>query len=378
MSSKDVNILIITDHFTRYAQAHITSSQKAPIVAKMLWDHFFVHYGFPEKILSDQGQNFESLLISELCELTQIKKLRTTPYRPEGNGSCERFNRTLISMLGTLPDDFKSKWIQHISTLVYAYNCTHSNATGFSPYYLLYGRHQLLPIDIKFGVFVPELSEVITYKYVQELKKRLEDAFQKASAFCEKEAIRSKQLLDRTARCSKLLPGDLVLVKKKGFTSKHKIVDKWETEPYEIVSQRSDGLPVYTVLRNDRERTLHHNMLFLLGIQCEIEGILDDIGGSENSGNPVLVQVDNFPVSDGEVDQPVYKGPQTQSHNKKLTKANILMDQMLDIDQLPISEVVENPDSLRNLILEFWYQQVFTVYKVCCDLAEARTHSIKC
>ena len=52
-SSKDINILIITDHFTRYAQAHITSSQKAHVVAKTLWEHFFVHYGFPEKILSD-------------------------------------------------------------------------------------------------------------------------------------------------------------------------------------------------------------------------------------------------------------------------------------------------------------------------------------
>ena len=126
-SDKDVNVLTITNHFTRYAQAHITSSQKAPVVAKTLWDHFFVPYGFPEKILSDQGRNFEGLLISELCELTQIKKLRTTPYRPEGNGSCERFNRTLISMLCTLPKDFKSKWTQHISTLTYAYNCTHSN-----------------------------------------------------------------------------------------------------------------------------------------------------------------------------------------------------------------------------------------------------------
>ena len=67
-------------------------------------------------------------------------------------------------------------------------------------------------------------------------------------------------------------------------------------------------------------------MLFSLGIQCEIEGILDDISGSENSGNPVSVLVDNFPVSDGEVQQPVYEGPQTQSHSKKLMKANILMD----------------------------------------------------
>ena len=192
-SSKDINILVITDHFTRYAQVHITSSQKAHIVAKTLWEHFFVHYGFPEKILSDQGRNFESVLISELCELAQIKKLRTTPYRPEGNGSCERFNRTLISMLGTLPDDFKSKWLHHIGTLVYAYNCTRSNATGFSPYYLLYGRQHLLPIDIEYGVFTPELSEATTYKYVQELKSRLEHAFNKANEFCEKEASRTKE-----------------------------------------------------------------------------------------------------------------------------------------------------------------------------------------
>ena len=60
-SSKDINILVATDHFTRYTQAYITSSQKARVVARTLWDNFFVHYGFPEKILSDQGQNFESL-----------------------------------------------------------------------------------------------------------------------------------------------------------------------------------------------------------------------------------------------------------------------------------------------------------------------------
>ena len=89
-------------------------------------------------------------------------------------------------MLGTLPEDFKSKWTQHISTLTYAYNCTYSNATGFSPFYLLCGRYPVLSIDIEFGVFVPGLSEAITYKYVQELKKRLENAFQKANTFVKR------------------------------------------------------------------------------------------------------------------------------------------------------------------------------------------------
>ena len=182
-------------------------------------------------------------------------------------------------------------------------------------------------------MLIPELSEVITYKYVQELKKRLENAFGKANAFCAKEALRSKQRFDRIVKSSKLLPGDLVLVKKKGFTSKHKITDKCETEPYEIVSQRSDGLQVYTVVRNDRERTLHHNMLFLLGPWHDTESMLVDTGESEQSGNPVRNQVNNFLIidSDGEVDQPVYEGPQTQSHTKQLMKAIILMDELFDI-----------------------------------------------
>ena len=267
-------------------------------------------------------------------------------------------------MLGTLPGDFKNKWSHHVSALTYAYNCTRSNATGFSPYYLLYGRQPLLPIDIEYGVYTPELSEAITYKYVQELKSRLEHAFNKANEFCEKEAVRTKQRFDKTVKCSKLLPGDLVLVKRKGFTSKHKIADKWETEPYEIVSQCSDGLPVYSVVRNDRERTLHRNMLFLLGLQCDTESISPKLAEFENTENPEMDQVDNLSKSDGEIDQPVYEGPQTRSRTRKLMKANCLMVNLFDIksgklcDEIPdiLVNAEEPVEYFQNLILEFWYK----------------------
>ena len=136
--------------------------------------------------MSDQGRNFESKLLKELCILAQIKKMRTTPYRPEGNGSCERFNRTLISMLGTLPEEFKSEWVNHVNMLTYAYNCTRSNATGFSPYYLLYGQHPLLPIDIEFGVMTPDLTEVVTLKYIHGLNKRLDYALKRQQTSVEK------------------------------------------------------------------------------------------------------------------------------------------------------------------------------------------------
>ena len=106
-TEKDINILVVTDHFTILAQAFVTPSQTVSVVAKTLWDKFFMYYGIPEKILSDQGRNFESSLIAELSKLTGVKKLKTTPYRPQTNGQCERFNSTLINMIGTLPSELK-------------------------------------------------------------------------------------------------------------------------------------------------------------------------------------------------------------------------------------------------------------------------------
>jgi transposase InsO family protein len=101
------NILVITDHFTRYAQAIPTRNQTAQTTARCLWESFIQHYSFPARIHSDQGRNFESTVIRELCKMAGIKKSRTTPYHPAGNGQCERFNSTLLGMLGTLNDEQK-------------------------------------------------------------------------------------------------------------------------------------------------------------------------------------------------------------------------------------------------------------------------------
>ena len=96
------NVLVITDHFTRYAQAFPSRTQTAQATTKLLWENLIRNYGFPEKFLSDQGRNFESELISELCKLAQVEKVLTIPYHPMTNGQCERFNSTLCNMLGTL------------------------------------------------------------------------------------------------------------------------------------------------------------------------------------------------------------------------------------------------------------------------------------
>ena len=104
-----------------------------------MWDNFICHYGFPEKFISDQGRNFESDLIKELCKIAGVKKVHTTPYHPQGNGQLERFNSTLCNMLGTLSEEEKSDWKSHLGCMTHAYNCTKHASTTYSPYYLMFG-----------------------------------------------------------------------------------------------------------------------------------------------------------------------------------------------------------------------------------------------
>ncbi|KAG5265227.1 hypothetical protein AALO_G00262840 [Alosa alosa] len=86
-------MLVAIDLFSRYAFAVLTRDQTAETAARVLWREVFQRYGCPEKLLSDQGPAFESLLLRQLCTLYGCKKIRTTPYRPQGNGACERWNQ---------------------------------------------------------------------------------------------------------------------------------------------------------------------------------------------------------------------------------------------------------------------------------------------
>ena len=78
----------MTDHYTRYAQAVPCKSQNARTTTKILIDTFVNHYGIPQRLLSDQGNAFESKVIAELCKLLGINKCRTT-YHAMSNGQCE-------------------------------------------------------------------------------------------------------------------------------------------------------------------------------------------------------------------------------------------------------------------------------------------------
>ena len=74
-------------------------------------------------------------------------------------------------MIGTLPTETKINWQEQIPTLVHAYNCSPSNATGFSPFYLMFGRHPMLSIDVQFGVRTSGMVASTSHSYIQKLQK---------------------------------------------------------------------------------------------------------------------------------------------------------------------------------------------------------------
>ena len=102
-------------------QFHVEIKQQG-VVAQVLREHWFSHYGVPFRIHSDQGRNFESVLIKEICALYGMKKSRTTPYHPSGNGQVERFNQTICSLLRSLTPTEKRRWPEMITHVVFMYN----------------------------------------------------------------------------------------------------------------------------------------------------------------------------------------------------------------------------------------------------------------
>ncbi len=261
------NVLVVTDHFTRYAQAFPTKSQKAHVVAKVLMEKYFIHYGLPSRIHSDQGRDFESRLIRELLTLMGIRKSRTTPYHPQGDPQPERFNRTLLSMLGTLGREKKCTWSQHVPYLVHAYNSTKCDATGYSPYHLMFGREARLPVDLCFGTSPDGIEEASHTRYVTKLKEDLKQAYKLASDAANQRHQRNKRLYDRRVTFQSIEIGDRVLLRNLGLKGKHKLESKWSPDPYVVVG-KMPNLPVFKIKREDGRlgtKTIHRDHLLPIG-----------------------------------------------------------------------------------------------------------------
>lgn len=261
-AGKNVDVLVITDHFTKMAHAFPSHNQSAKQVARQLWDRYFCVYGFPERIHSDQGANFESQLIQELLLIAGVKKSRTTAYHPMGNGVVERFNRTLGSMIRALPPRSKQKWPQMLQTLTFAYNCTAHESTGHAPFYLMYGRIPRLPVDMMFHSVERDCDVADYDKYVLKLRENLREALSSAQVHAVSSQQHQAEVYNRRIKGHDIEEGDRVLLANKGERGSKKLADKWESTPYVVVA-RDPRCHTYHIKNTSsgHEKVVHRNLL---------------------------------------------------------------------------------------------------------------------
>ena len=251
------NVLVLQDHFSKYIVAYVVKDQTARTAAKTLRNGYFGLFGAPAYLVSDQGKAFTGHVITHLCELYGVQKPRTLPYHAQTNGQVKRMNQTIIRMISKLEEDSKACWSEHLPELLLAYNATCSAVTGYSPYYLLFGRRPRIPVDYLFPTLHDSPHQTKMEVSFVAMQKRLKEAFTVARHLTSEEVARQCCYYDHKAGAVALQPGDVVMVRTNDFVGKRKVANGFSPVLHEafVVGYNCFVMPeAYAGLGNACER----------------------------------------------------------------------------------------------------------------------------
>ena len=139
-------ILVVTDYLTKWPEARAMKEATAKNVVEFIYKEIICRHGCPRVILSDRGTHFRNEIIDGICEKFRIKHKLSSPYHPQTNGLVERFNRTLCEGLAKVTER-ENEWDRYIESVLFAYRTNKHNTTKRTPFFMVYGREAILPID---------------------------------------------------------------------------------------------------------------------------------------------------------------------------------------------------------------------------------------
>ena len=140
-------LLVVPDHFTKFAQAFPVRNTSAVTLAKKVMDEYICRFGCFEGLHSDPGANEDGAVFRGVCNLIDEAKTRTRPYHLQGDEQMERLNKSLVKILCKLISDYRSDWADFLPKAVLAYITSVHESTGFTPYLLMFRREAILPLD---------------------------------------------------------------------------------------------------------------------------------------------------------------------------------------------------------------------------------------
>ncbi len=139
--------LVMVDHLSKFGVAVALKSKKAVSVAKAFVERWCLPLGRPDRILTDRGGEFVNALLEEVNKLFGTGHAKTAPYRPQSDGLVENRNRTLEQMLSHYVSSDQKDWVKYLDYVVHAYNTAVHEATGYTPFFLEFGKEEK-PIEL--------------------------------------------------------------------------------------------------------------------------------------------------------------------------------------------------------------------------------------
>lgn len=236
-------IIVAMDYFSKWPEAKAIKNIKADTVAQFIYEDIICRHGVPNEILSDRGTSFVNKVIENLCEKYQTKHRLTSPYRPQTNGMVERFNRTIGECIAKIIHNESGQWDQYVNATLFAYRTKKHKTTGYTPFYLVYGRQATLPIELKVQSQVKNGSKNPLLERLYQLIEQIENDRQEVLDIIDKEQQKQKLRHDQQGISRKLQIGEKVLVErtwlKTNFSAK--LEEKW-IGPYYIHEVLEDNV----------------------------------------------------------------------------------------------------------------------------------------
>lgn len=241
-------ILTLQCDLTKYVEAYPIDKKETELVARLFVNNFILRYGIPKEIITDQGKEFMSSVMSEVCSLLNIKKLNSTAYHHETLGGLENTHKSLGAFLRIQCDNNKTDWSSWLPFWSFSFNTTVHSETKYSPFELVFGKLCNLPNNLQ-----NDVDPLYNYNsYPLELKFRLQKAHKDArDNLLESKNIR-KLYYDKKSNPAHYKIGDLILLKNQIGNK----LDKIYTGPYTVIDVQS---PNVKILKNNKEYLVHNN-----------------------------------------------------------------------------------------------------------------------
>jgi len=200
-------ILVVMDGFTKWPDAYALPNQEAGVVAQAFVEGFVCRHRIAEELHTDEGQNFESQLLKEVCNLSSIRKTRTTPLRSHSYGMKERFNSTLIQQLALFTTPRHDDWDEHLPYLLMAEQTSQHGATACRPALLMYTRELRAPADLQCGPLPERHDKPLGEGYTHHVEEGMEQVHAFAHRQLNLLGVKMKHKYDHRRQASKYTLG---------------------------------------------------------------------------------------------------------------------------------------------------------------------------